>query len=700
VAGDRDRLSTYTALLVVSIAVGITIRAGFFVPWGTDTGAYIGQAESWAKAELFSPVSFLLWAPWSVDAIAESPLGYRPGPIRGTVTGVYPLGFPVLLAVSLKIGGALAPYVVTPLCLGLLVWCTYLLGAQLSTKWAGVAASLLVAVTPVTLSQTLMPMSDVPAAAFWMLSLILGFRPGHGAPTAAGLSTALAIMIRPNLAPLGAVIAAVVMVSPAPLHTRLTRLAIYGACAALGPALLLWSQAVLYGSPFATGYLGTTDFFDRARIPANARFYPRLLAELHTPLVAGGLVMVPLALRRMRQGAHQHRAALIALAALAIVVVNYVLYLPYLAFEGWYWLRFMLPALTVLFVLFAAVIDFCRIRIAVRSRLAATVMVAPVLVVAAHPVEQLRFLFSEIGVPLRFSLMGHYLREALPGNAVIFTYLHGTATANYTGRPIVRLDAIAPEKLDGIIDDLRRHAYRPVFVLDRVFDWPFFRERFTPSKYVRLDWPARAEFHSRVLVTYHDPEDREAFLSGDRYPVDVLNWPGDDLYRGSWSVLHVPMESIDLPLPQESVMFTAALQATYRNVLKRPEADTAVDPNTSTTWVQRYLRFRLHGCDHAIATEKVFRQIDGEGAQPLCQRPLSAVMPPWNETVDFRRQLEQRVGGRAFRSFVDLEGQAVWVQEYLSHRVRSCSHREAMSAVLARVQGGTWPAECAARGGG
>src|SRR5262245_2054837 len=176
----------YTALLVAALATGITIRDGAYVPWGTDTGAYISQAQSWAKGELFTPASFLFWTPWSLDAMAESPLGHRPGPIRGTIVGSYPLGFPVLLAVSLKLAGQLAPYVVTPLFLGVLTWCTYLLGAQVSSGWAGVAASVLIAATPITLSHALMPMSDVPAAAFWMAGLLLALRPRHGAAAAAG----------------------------------------------------------------------------------------------------------------------------------------------------------------------------------------------------------------------------------------------------------------------------------------------------------------------------------------------------------------------------------------------------------------------------------------------------------------------------------------------------------------------------------
>ena len=67
--GDRDRLSILTALLVAAIAIGVTIRYGAYVPWGTDTGAYISQAESWAKGELFTPASFLFWTPWSLDAM-------------------------------------------------------------------------------------------------------------------------------------------------------------------------------------------------------------------------------------------------------------------------------------------------------------------------------------------------------------------------------------------------------------------------------------------------------------------------------------------------------------------------------------------------------------------------------------------------------------------------------------------------------
>ena len=678
-------------MLILAIAVGFTIRFNIFVPWGTDSAAYLSQAEALATGRLFAPASVVFWSPWSLDGLVESPLGLRPGPTKGTITGVYPLGYPLLMAVAIRAGGQLSPYVVAPIFLGLLVWCAFQLGAKLSSGWAGVGAAGLTAANPVTLNHAMWPMSDVPAAALWIASLVLSLNPGLGAAAAAGATTALAVMVRPNLAPLGVAIAVSLVAAEGPVRKRIARIALFAVLAAIGPALILWSQSTLYGSAFTPGYQGATGFFSREHIPTNARFYPEMLVQLNSAYVFAGLLMIPLSLWRARRDALARPGAIVAVAAVLIIALNYALYLPYLTFEGWYWLRFMIPAMTVLFVLFAGLVDTIRLWLVQRSRLVAAVMVIPLLFVAAYPRNVLAWMVSVDGSSLRLLLMGRYLHEALPGNATVLTFLQGGAVAFYTGRPIVRLDLLPADKLDTVVDDLRRHGRRPVFVIDHAVDGPFFRDRFKTSKYVRLDWPARAEFLSATMVTYHDPADRDAFYSGDRYPVDLLKWPVTDPHPGAWRVLHVPMESVEMPLPQESRMFMASLQTAYRDVLKRPASASVVDPDVSTIWVQRYLRFRIHGCDHETASVKVFQQIDGQGAQPLCQRPPSVVFPPWNETSAFRRQLEGKFSGR-FTSFVDLEGQAVWVQEYVRHRIR-CSHRDSVAAVLAQIDGDT-PRSC------
>jgi hypothetical protein len=691
--GPPDRLSTAAAVLILATATGVTIRANIFVPWGTDSGAYLIAAEGWATKELFTPASFLFWATWDHDGLVEAPFGHRPTSVKGAITGSYPLGYPVLLATALKLGGPLAPYVVAPLFVGLLAWCTFVLGGMMSSGWAGAAASLLIAASPVTVWQAMSPMSDVPAAALWALSLVMSLRPGRGAAIAAGLSTALAITVRPNLVPLAAVIAAVVLSADGRSRVGVHRVLLYGVFAAIGPGLVLWSQAVLYGHPFASGYEGADAFFSSDRIPYNVRFYPLQLVRLHSWLLLAGFLSVPLALRSRRAGPGQSRAALIACAALGIIAVNYALHLPYLTFEGWQWLRFMLPALTVLFVLFAALLDRIRLRLAERSRLLAVTMIIPLVYVAAHPRAVLKELFLAEGTFTRLQLMGHYLREALPTNAVILTYLHSGAAAFYTGRPVVRLDRLPADALDSVVADLRGHGLHPVFMVDHAVEGWSFHERFASSQYGRLDWPPRAEFYSASHITFHDPLDREGFYGGDVYPIDLLNWPTTSPYRGSWPRLHVPMESVSLPPLRESIMFMEALEVKYRDGLHRAATPRHLDPDSRVIWVLRYLRFRLHGCDHATSVNKVVQQIDGQGAQPLCRRVDAPVLPPWDETVHFRRQLEAKSATRpATPSFVDLEGDAVWTQEYLRYRMGQCSHRQATEAVMERIDGkGTRP---------
>jgi hypothetical protein len=153
------------------------------------------------------------------------------------------------------------------------------LGSYLSTPRAGAWAALMIAATPVTVNHVVVPMSDVPAAAFWALAWVMSLRPGMGAATAAGAAAACAVMIRPNLAPLAVVIAAAVAAGEQSGWPRgLKRVVMFAIVASIGPALVLWSQAELYGHALQSGYrVPLESFFDSARIPDNARRYSRLL---------------------------------------------------------------------------------------------------------------------------------------------------------------------------------------------------------------------------------------------------------------------------------------------------------------------------------------------------------------------------------------------------------------------------------------
>jgi len=87
------------------------------------------------------------------------------------------------------------------------VFCTYLLGALLHSRTAGVVASALLATSPIFLFQIVQPMSDVPAAAWWTLAFLFACSSLPNAALAAGATAGLAVLTRPNLAPLGLIVA-------------------------------------------------------------------------------------------------------------------------------------------------------------------------------------------------------------------------------------------------------------------------------------------------------------------------------------------------------------------------------------------------------------------------------------------------------------------------------------------------------------
>src|SRR5439155_15605340 len=127
---------------------------------------------------------------------------------------------------------------------------------------------------------------------------------------------------------------------------------------------------------------------------------------------------------------------------------------------------------------------------------------------------------------------------------------------------------------------------------------------------------------------------------------------------------------------------------------------TFVDLEGDIVWTQEYLRYRVNACDHGSAVSKVFAQIDGLGVQAVCGASSSGqvLFPPRNEPFDFRQQLEIKYRDGLHRSatstFVDIEGDIVWTQEYLRYRVNFCDHPTAVSKVFAQIDGRGVQADC------
>ena len=64
--------------------------------------------------------------------------------------------------------------------------------------------------------------------------------------------------------------------------------------------------------------------------------------------------------------------------------------------------------------------------------------------------------------------------------------------------------------------------------------------------------------------------------------------------------------------------FQNQLEATYRDVLRRPQTLTYVDSEGTHVWIGEYLLRRVIGCDHASAESEVFTMIRGGGVESAC----------------------------------------------------------------------------------
>ncbi len=149
--------------------------------------------------------------------------------------------------------------------------------------------------------------------------------------------------------------------------------------------------------------------------------------------------------------------------------------------------------------------------------------------------------------------------------------------------------------------------------------------------------------------------------------------------------------AINFPPRTDAVDFGNQLEGKYQNTLHRAPSSSYVDVEGSVVWMQEYLRYRVNQCAHADAVSRVFMQVGGQGIQPVCGVAASATFPPRNESVDFGAQLNAYYRDTLRRaplsSYVDVEGTAVWVQEYLRLRVGGCAHASATQSVFAEIDG-------------
>jgi hypothetical protein len=388
------------------------------------------------------------------------------------------------MALPHAVGGAAAATWLVTLAAALTVWTTGTLAIRLAGGAAGVIAAVAIATSPILLFQSVQPMSDVPVTAAWMLAWAWLIRP-DARVSLAGLACAVAVLIRPNLAPLAAI----------PLLAigwNVRRLIVFAIPVALAGALLMWLQWQWYGSPLRSGYGTAGELFAVANIGANlSRYLGWLMTTSPFLLIApAGLA---LAWRTASRGA----------------------YLVYAVFDVWSYLRFLLPALAVAAVFAGVAAARLLKRMPDSWRLAA--VTALILGLAAQGVSQARTLdaFRLADQHRRVSQAAGYLSRTQPADAVIVAGEQSGSLRYYTGRSILRWDAATPDNMAAAIT-LLSDANRPIVIALDAWEREPFRARFGALPAVSLEWPPAFEAGTSHRTQVWQLSDRERYMRGEQ----------------------------------------------------------------------------------------------------------------------------------------------------------------------------------------
>ena len=178
----------------------------------------------------------------------------------------------------------------------------------------------------------------------------------------------------------------------------------------------------------------------------------------------------------------------------------------------------------------------------------------------------------------------------------------------------------------------------------------------------------------------------------------------DDI-QGALTLYGVSVTGIPFPPRVQVLSFFLNLENEYRDTLGRRRNNPGnVNAEGSAVWFPEWLRYVLNGCSATEAADRVLLQIGGQGIQPVCGVVASGVInfPPRNLSLDFLDFLNtldtyyrDTLNENAPDSYIDLEGKAVWLQEYLRYRVNGCNSQEATDRVFQQIRGGGIAPICA-----
>jgi len=524
----QARLPAALALVVAFALAGFGLTRGTRAVGGSDSSCYGLMAAAFGTGHWQPSSALAVEAPWPDAARTLAPGGFIPSPVRpDAASPICAPGFSVLMAPFYAIGGRDAVFAVTPIAAFVLVWCAFVLANRLAGGLAGVAAAALTASSPIVLFQAVQPMNDIATAALWLAALAAATVPRRGGfvnPPAAHLALAgvfvgLAILVRPNLAPLAAIGVGMTVSDTLPRSAyvaenrgkRWWSVVLVMAGALPGVAALLWLNHVLYGSVIGSGYGDAGRLFSLSHVSVNATNYGQALYQTQTvfPLLA---LAAPFVL-----AGEARRLALSLLAFAAGIAGIYLLYQP---FPEWWYLRFLIPAIVL------AIVVACSVaaRLADRGRMRGVVaMGAVALAVMGVQTAGARQVLALQGLEGRYRETADLVAARLPANAVLITVWQSGSVRFHAGRDAVLWDSLDPAWLDRAVAWLSAQGRAPYILVERREEAEF-RDRFGGQAEIgALDWPPRFNIGGQARI--FDPADRSRYEAGASYPTENIRQP-------------------------------------------------------------------------------------------------------------------------------------------------------------------------------
>lgn len=492
------------AAVAVAAAIALGVFAAVRGTWavgGSDSSCYGLMADAFAHGRLQPASPLAIEAPWPNAPTTFAPGGFRPGLEPGTAMPICAPGMSVLMAPLDVLFGRDAIFWLTPIAAAGLVLAAYQLATALAGPMAGAAAALLTATSPIVLYQAVQPMNDIVTAALW-----LGAFAAVGRPFVCGVLIGVAILVRPNLAPLAVVPAAMSLVEYGLNRSTWRSLGVMVAASLPGAVVLLALNRALYGGMLSSGYGAASALFSASHLSTNLQNYGRAAFQTQHIVPAMGL-LAPLVLTGRKRW-----SGLVLAAGAAINVAIYLLYEP---FPEWWYLRFLIPALVVLFVLASAGMAEVLNRASMRGVLPIIAFIIGLWCLREAGQRQVLRLQAMEG---RYRAAGAVVRNELPANAVLITEWQSGSVRFHAGKEVVLWESFDPAWLDRGIAWLRSKGYRPYLMFERREERDF-RDRFGESSAIgRLDWPPRFDLNRQVRI--YDPSDRARFLAGESYITD------------------------------------------------------------------------------------------------------------------------------------------------------------------------------------